>query len=295
MTDTIDTTADLDEDPPADLGPTGPEEAGGPLLDLEDTFDVSFDDTVDPEAATEPHLGPAPAGLAVAPVIAGLLGGAAPDAFPGAHAFRIGKAHPAVARLGRMLIARGGRRFYADGPGPTFTVADRNATAAFQRAQGFAGQGADGFPGPTTWQLLVTGKGKDIPRAAAAPRSPVPGFKVTFPFGVRSPRYRAGFHTGADYAAPVGTPIVAWVSGRVSKTGSDPNGYGIYTMISGDDGHTWLYAHQSRRKISQGERVSAGQTIGFVGSTGKSTGPHLHIEKSRGATWAYGKVTNPTV
>ncbi|WP_435058530.1 peptidoglycan-binding protein [Streptomyces sp. bgisy060] len=87
------------------------------------------------------------------------------DAFPGAAVFGPGADNHFVTRLGTMLVARGGRRFYKVGPGSRWGEADRNATRAFQEAQGWSGADADGIPGPTTWHLLVTGGGKDIPPA----------------------------------------------------------------------------------------------------------------------------------
>lgn len=90
------------------------------------------------------------------------------DEFPGADKFGPGKSGPQVTRLGQMLVARGGKRFYTVGPGPTWGDADRHATQAFQKAQGWTGEDADGLPGTLTWNLLVTGGGKDIPPAAPA-------------------------------------------------------------------------------------------------------------------------------
>ncbi|MFJ4867095.1 peptidoglycan-binding protein [Streptomyces sp. NPDC088757] len=82
--------------------------------------------------------------------------------FPGAAKFGPGKNNAYVTRLGQLLVARGGKRFYAVGPGPRWTEADRRATRAFQEAQGWRGKEADGIPGPDTWELLVTGKGRSI-------------------------------------------------------------------------------------------------------------------------------------
>ncbi|MFD9906085.1 peptidoglycan-binding protein [Streptomyces sp. NPDC059063] len=95
-------------------------------------------------------------------------GQGAPDAsdaarYPGARAFGPGANNPYVTRLGKMLVARGGARYYRSGPGPRWTEADRSATRAFQRAQGWTGADADGLPGPTTWSYLVRGAGRDIP------------------------------------------------------------------------------------------------------------------------------------
>ncbi|MET9801412.1 peptidoglycan-binding protein [Streptomyces sp. NPDC006368] len=96
-------------------------------------------------------------------------------AYPGSGSFGPGANNPYVTRLGRMLVSRGGGRFYRSGPGPRWSDADRKATQAFQRAQGWIGRDADGLPGPDTWRLLVKGRGRDIPRGTpglAAPAFP---------------------------------------------------------------------------------------------------------------------------
>ncbi|MFC7305340.1 peptidoglycan-binding protein [Streptomyces monticola] len=87
--------------------------------------------------------------------------------YPGAAAFGPGARSPYVTQLGRLLVQRGGGRFYRSGPSPVWGEADRRATQAFQRAQGWSGRDADGLPGPRTWTYLVTGKGRDIPAGAA--------------------------------------------------------------------------------------------------------------------------------
>lgn len=92
-------------------------------------------------------------------------------AFPGAAKFGPGADNAFVTRLGRLLVDRGGKRFYRVGPGPGWSEADREATQAFQKAQGWKGAEADGIPGPDTWRLLVNGTGRDIPAAGGAASS----------------------------------------------------------------------------------------------------------------------------
>ncbi|MFF3779797.1 peptidoglycan-binding protein [Streptomyces sp. NPDC001933] len=97
-------------------------------------------------------------------LISGSAGsGSSVKSFPGAAKFGPGTSNTYVTELGRMLVERGGKRFYKVGPGPGWGDADRRATQAFQKAQGWKGKEADGIPGPDTWRLLANGTGHDIP------------------------------------------------------------------------------------------------------------------------------------
>lgn len=111
---------------------------------------------------------------------------------------------------------------------------------------------------------------------------PLPGsvsnYRITSPFGYRNcPFHGQELHTGTDLSAAKGTNIMATKSGTVliSKYGSS---YGNYVVIAHNDGGKSLYAHMSSRAVSAGQSVSQGQVIGYVGSTGSSTGNHLHFE-----------------
>ena len=112
---------------------------------------------------------------------------------------------------------------------------------------------------------------------------PVRGARISSPFGWRvHPIFKSKiFHTGIDYAIAYGTPIKASNSGKVIYSGWY-GGYGKVVII--DHGNctgsptTTLYAHMSRQNVAVGEFVSQGDIIGFVGSTGYSTGPHVHFE-----------------
>ncbi len=98
-------------------------------------------------------------------------------------------------------------------------------------------------------------------------------------FGLREDPLGGGrsFHAGLDLAAPEGSPVCAAASGRVVKAG--PRGdYGNAVEVAHPDGTTTLYGHVGTFSVSEGESVSAGQTIATVGSTGRSTGNHLHFE-----------------
>lgn len=107
-------------------------------------------------------------------------------------------------------------------------------------------------------------------------RWPLSGFRITTYFGQRGAFQR--YHTGIDLAAPYGTPIVAAKAGQVQVAGWSSYGYGFHVVVDHGGGVETLYAHMSRIAVRSGEWVEAGQVIGYVGSTGWSTGPHLHFE-----------------
>jgi len=104
--------------------------------------------------------------------------------------------------------------------------------------------------------------------------------RIASGFGYRiDPVYKTvKMHAGLDFAAPQGTPIYATADGVVKLAGNTGNGYGNYVVINHGYGYETLYGHQYRIKVKPGERVKRGEHIGWVGSTGKSTGPHVHYE-----------------
>ncbi|MBP2237162.1 murein DD-endopeptidase MepM/ murein hydrolase activator NlpD [Sinorhizobium kostiense] len=113
-------------------------------------------------------------------------------------------------------------------------------------------------------------------------RNPVPNGHFRSGFGMRRHPI-LGFsrmHTGVDWAAPRGTPIIAAGNGVVEKAGWDSGGYGNQTLIRHANGYVSSYNHQSAiaKSIKPGAKVVQGQVIGWVGTTGLSTGPHLHYE-----------------
>lgn len=105
---------------------------------------------------------------------------------------------------------------------------------------------------------------------------PVTGYRLTARFGQSSSLW-SSTHTGVDFAGPSGSTIVAVAGGTVSSTGYE-GAYGNKTVITLEDGTEIWYAHQSRIAVSPGEQVAPGQVIGYTGSTGNVTGPHLHLE-----------------
>lgn len=104
--------------------------------------------------------------------------------------------------------------------------------------------------------------------------------RIASGFGVRiDPVYGTPkFHKGLDFSAPQGTPIYATGDGVVKVAGFSDEGYGNHVVINHGYGYETLYGHMFRVKVRQGQRVKRGEVIGWVGSTGKSTGPHCHYE-----------------
>jgi murein DD-endopeptidase MepM/ murein hydrolase activator NlpD len=104
--------------------------------------------------------------------------------------------------------------------------------------------------------------------------------RIASGFGYRiDPVYKTvKMHAGLDFAAPQGTPIYATANGTVSVAGNKGNGYGNHVIINHGYGYETLYGHMVKVKASAGQKVSRGEVIGWVGSTGKSTGPHCHYE-----------------
>ena len=99
-------------------------------------------------------------------------------------------------------------------------------------------------------------------------------------FGYRiDPIYKTPkMHTGLDFAAPIGTPIYATGNGVVVEADYEAGGYGNHVIIDHGYGYETLYGHMVKIKARMGQKVTRGEVIGWVGSTGKSTGPHCHYE-----------------
>ncbi|HEU4573591.1 MAG TPA: M23 family metallopeptidase [Chitinophagaceae bacterium] len=104
--------------------------------------------------------------------------------------------------------------------------------------------------------------------------------RIASGFGYRiDPIYKTiKLHAGLDFAAPIGTPIYATADGVVKVAGFSDGGYGNHVIINHGYGYETLYGHMVRVKARVGQHVKRGEVIGYVGSTGKSTGPHCHYE-----------------
>ncbi|MFG3226474.1 M23 family metallopeptidase [Kitasatospora sp. NPDC048194] len=130
------------------------------------------------------------------------------------------------------------------------------------------------------------------PAPAPAPdwSAPVPNAPTSNPYGVANSGYAAGYHTGVDFAVRPGTPVLAVGSATVVSAGWD-GAYGKEVVLRLADGHFAQYAHLSALSVRAGAHVSAGERVGLSGSTGNSTGPHLHFEIR--TSNRYGAVVNP--
>lgn len=104
---------------------------------------------------------------------------------------------------------------------------------------------------------------------------PVNG-SLTSKYGYR-PKFRR-FHRGVDIALNIGDTVKSALPGRVNTVGYEKNGYGQYIIIAHEDGMETLYGHLSQIIVSPGQKIDGGSPIGIGGSTGNSTGPHLHFE-----------------
>jgi murein DD-endopeptidase MepM/ murein hydrolase activator NlpD len=146
--------------------------------------------------------------------------------------------------------------------------------AAVRRYQRWAGLTSDGEVGPATTLSLARPPARSLVSIA----SPIP-VPATDGFGPRGAR----MHTGLDFPAPTGTPVVAARTGVVTVA-RWLSGYGNTVAIRHKLGTSTLYAHLSAILVRPGQRVAVGQPVGRVGATGSATGPHLHFElRVRGA------------
>jgi murein DD-endopeptidase MepM/ murein hydrolase activator NlpD len=109
---------------------------------------------------------------------------------------------------------------------------------------------------------------------------PVDGYHLTAEFGDYG--LWAGYHTGLDFAGDYGSPIKAMANGEITEVGYDGS-YGNKVVITLEDGTELWFCHMSDYTVSSGEVVRAGEVIGYLGDTGNTTGPHLHVEVRPGA------------
>ena len=140
--------------------------------------------------------------------------------------------------------------------------------AAAQASQSSGGGGGSSVSRPSTGNV-VSGNGYFT--------HPCPGYTYQSSYFGEIREFEVGGHKGNDYAAPTGTPTYAAAAGTVTIAGYSPSA-GNWVVINHGNGLTTKYMHHSALCVSAGQHVEKGQQIGYVGSTGQSTGPHLHFQ-----------------
>ncbi|MFM7470760.1 MAG: M23 family metallopeptidase [Nodosilinea sp.] len=129
-------------------------------------------------------------------------------------------------------------------------------------------------------------------RLAAFPNGkPLAGkLEISSEFGLRPSPFETGnyeIHEGMDLAGPVGEPVLATADGMIVEASYD-NGYGYHVKIKHDPSYTTLYGHLSQLSVTSGRRINRGDVVGYLGSTGRSSGPHLHY-----GIYRKGEAVNP--
>jgi peptidoglycan hydrolase-like protein with peptidoglycan-binding domain len=186
----------------------------------------------------------------------------------GARPMRNGKRGWDVAALQFLLNSRGfGPGDFDGGFGP-------NTASALRRYQAAAGLAVDGVAGPSTLAALRSARVISAPSDPVRFVRPLPG-PIGDGFGWIPP---GRWHTGIDFPAAKGTAVGAGGRGTVVFAGLNTGGYGNLVVVRHRLGFESWYAHLSVIGVSAGQYVAGGSTIGYVGSTGRSTGPHLHFE-----------------
>ena len=196
----------------------------------------------------------------------------------GSRTMTLGQRGWDVAALQFLLRRRGFSPGTVDGGfGP-------GTAAALRRYQASVGLPAVGYAGPSTRRALVRGRRRPS-RTSSGASGPVRFYRPVHAsmgdgFGMRWGR----MHTGIDFAAPMGTRVGAGGRGTVSYAGWNSGGYGNLVVIQHRLGFESWYAHLSSIAVRSGQAVSGGSRVGYVGSTGRSTGPHLHFEVRSGGS-----------
>jgi murein DD-endopeptidase MepM/ murein hydrolase activator NlpD len=181
--------------------------------------------------------------------------------------------------------------FFTIGASPAFansSAASADIAAPVRNAQGSSVSGSDEqfkqlF---STWQSLDQGGPTSISTPVAPTmgvsipsRAPLAASSTTSSYGMRTHPVLGGMHAhkGIDLAAPVGTPVYATADGTVERADWFSS-YGRYVAIEHGSALETRYAHMSRLAVAAGQHVNKGDIVGYVGTTGRSTGPHLHYE-----------------
>ena len=128
-------------------------------------------------------------------------------------------------------------------------------------------------------ELLQVIGGQSGTMAAFPDKWPVQGGEISSPYGSRVGPIEGGYewHQGIDIAVDFGAPVYASAAGKIEQAGWN-GGYGRYVRINHGNGYESAYGHMSSLAVEAGQQVAKGEIIGFVGSSGYSTGPHIHYE-----------------
>ncbi|MGC5344976.1 M23 family metallopeptidase [Streptomyces sp. DT171] len=149
--------------------------------------------------------------------------------------------------------------------------------AAAEKAAAEAKNKHDAAEAKVAAKKKAAAEAEKLAKLAASYAIPTSSYTITATFGQSGSLWSSGHHTGLDFAAPAGTPVKAVHSGTVKSAGW-ARAYGYRTVLELDDGTEIWYCHQSTMGVSAGQRVTTGETIGRVGSTGNVTAAHLHLE-----------------
>ena len=188
--------------------------------------------------------------------------------------------------------------FFSMGATPAFAnasaaSADIAAPVRDAKASGISGSDEQFKQLFSTWQSLDNGGPVTTVATPIAPtmgvsipsRAPLAASTTTSSYGMREHPVLGGMkaHKGIDLAAPTGTPVYATADGTVERADWFSS-YGLYVAIEHGSDLETRYAHMSRLAVAAGQHVRKGEIIGYVGTTGRSTGPHLHYEVRVGGT-----------
>ncbi|MFI9823335.1 M23 family metallopeptidase [Streptomyces sp. NPDC052013] len=156
-------------------------------------------------------------------------------------------------------------------------AAEKEAAEAAAKAEREAEEKAEAAKKKAEEEARKKAEAERLAELAKQYALPTSSYTITSTFGQAGAYWSSGQHTGLDFAAPTGTLIKAVHTGTITSAGWDGS-YGYKTVLTLEDGTEIWYAHQSSISVSVGQKVNTGDVIGRVGSTGNSTGAHLHLE-----------------
>ncbi|MBT3155303.1 M23 family metallopeptidase [Streptomyces sp. CHD11] len=179
-------------------------------------------------------------------------------------------------------------------------AAEKQAAEAAAKAEKEAKAKAEAAKQKAEKEAAEKAEAERLAKLATQYTLPTSSYTISSTFGQSGAYWSSGQHTGLDFAAPTGTLIKAVHTGTITSAGWDGS-YGYKTVLTLDDGTEIWYAHQSSISVSVGQKVTTGEVIGRVGSTGNSTGAHLHLEVHTGGSssgidpmaWLQSKGLNP--